>query len=200
MMTTDLSNPPVENIGLISDKIKSETSKFHSMAEQKNYSGELMSGTIKTEDYGKILKRLHCFFSQAHTVAAAFADDIIFPLHVLSDKVNLLAEDLAELGFNEPHGYTIFEKLDYYNCLGFCYVPLGSMLGGNHIYTSLIKTEASRGYCLPTRFYSSCKEVSIAHWKNFMAQLNGLNGQHDEAIITGSKTSYLYFLYLCDVI
>ncbi len=48
---------------MILDKLKSATSGFHHLAEERNFSDKLSDGTINKEEYIILLKRLYCFFS-----------------------------------------------------------------------------------------------------------------------------------------
>ena len=185
---------------MISEKLKNETSRFHSIAEQENYSTELVNGSITKVNYINILKRLYCFFSQAHQLSEFYTTDIIIPKSLLLEKIKLLTIDLSELDETIEPGHIIFDKLDYYNSLGFCYVSIGSILGGQYIYKSLLKMQLNETVQLPVHFYASCKPSAAVDWNEFLSHLNAFNGQHHESIINGAKMGYLYFYYLCNIL
>lgn len=180
---------------MILDKLKTATTGFHSLAEKQNFSDKLKDGTINNAEYVVLLKRLYCFFSQAKTLAAV-ADDSLINDKLFEEKVNFLRNDLAALGVTDLSEHIVFDKLNRYDIIGFCYVPLGSMLGGKMIYNNLLKMPVKDSIHLPVSFYESCKD-SFTTWNTFSMQLNTIDQIHHHDILNGAKLSYLHFLYLC---
>ena len=181
---------------MIAEKLKTSTAAFHTLAEQQNFSDLLMNGAISTNEYIVLLKRLHAFFSQAQTLSNNYPANNIIADTLFKEKVNLLAADLKEIDAQPSDEKSIFTKLDYYTWVGFCYVPLGSLLGGQMICKKLMHAKPN----LPISFYESCKPTLFISWKQFINQLETIDEQHHEDILNGARISYLYFNYLCTVI
>ncbi|MDZ4793801.1 MAG: biliverdin-producing heme oxygenase [Bacteroidota bacterium] len=182
---------------MIFDKLKSSTTAFHRLAEEKNFSNKLKDGTISKEEYVILLKRLYCFFSQAKIIADKYAGDTIIKGNLFEEKLTCLKNDLTELGSTDFNEHIVFDKLNYFDSIGFCYVPVGSMLGGKIIYNNLVKMEKNESIHLPVRFYESCKDTVIINWSEFTSHLNLIDVTHHNDILNGAKLSYLHFLYLC---
>jgi len=180
---------------MVLDNLKTATSGFHSLAEKLNFSDNLRDGTISKAQYMILLKRLYAYFSQASLVAQ-FSDDAIINDKLFESKITLLKNDLVTLGVTDFGDHIVFDKLNYYDSIGFCYVPLGSMLGGKIIYNSLLKMQAHDNIRLPVSFYESCKDAYTS-WSAFCLQLNLIDKKHHSDILNGAKSSYLHFLYLC---
>jgi len=184
---------------MILDKLKSETSAFHHLAEKINFSDKLKQGSINKEEYTILLKRLSCFFSQAKIIAANYADDAFFNAKLFEEKIHLLQNDLKALGATGISEHIVFDKLNYFDSIGFCYVPLGSMLGGKMIYNNLLKMQVNESLHLPISFYESCKDC-FTNWNTFSVQLNLIDENDHNDILNGAKLSYLHFLYLCTIV
>jgi len=182
---------------MILEKLKSTTKPFHNLAEEKNFSIKLKEGTISKEEYVILLKRLYCFFTQAKIIADKYPDDPIIKAKSFEDGINCLKNDLTELGSTNFSEHIVFDELNYFDSIGFCYVPLGSMLGGKLIYNSLVKMQMNETTHLPVSFYESCKDSVFVKWSEFTNQLKLLDEIHHKDILNGAKLSYLHFIYLC---
>ena len=185
---------------MISDKLKSGTTAFHQLAEENNFSSKLRDGTISKEEYVILLKRLFCFFSQAKIIADKYAGDTIIKANLFEEKIACLKKDLADLGATGFSEHIVFDELNYFDSIGFCYVPFGSMLGGKMIYNNLVKMQTDKSIHLPVRFYESCKDTVFVNWSEFTGHLNLIEANHHNDILNGAKLSYLHFLYLCLVV
>lgn len=182
---------------MIFDKLKSCTSAFHHLAEEKNFSNKLIDGTISKDEYTILLKRLYCFFSQAKIIANKYAGEPIIKATLFEEKIACLKNDLTDLGTIDFSEHIVFDELNYFDSIGFCYVPLGSMLGGKMIYNNLIKMQMNNGIYLPVRFYESCRDTVFIDWREFTGHLNLIDVNHHNDILNGAKLSYLHFIYLC---
>jgi len=182
---------------MILDKLKNGTTAFHYLAEEKNFSNKLKDGTISKEEYVILLKRLYCFFSQAKTIAHKYAGDTIIKVKLFEEKINFLKNDLTELGSTDFSEHIVFHELNYFDSIGFCYVPLGSMLGGKMIYNILLKMQMNENIHFPLGFYESCKDTVFINWSDFSNQLKSIDVNHHNDILNGAKLSYLHFIYLC---
>jgi len=182
---------------MILEKLKNYTKSFHHLAEEQNFSDKLRDGTINKEEYIILLKRLYCFFSQAKIIADKYADDTIIKAKLFEEKLTCLKNDLTELGLTDFSENIVFDELNYFDSIGFCYVPLGSMLGGKMIYNNLIKMQMNESIHLPVRFYKSCKDSVFINWNDFSNHLNSIDVNHHNDILNGAKLSYLHFIYLC---
>ena len=180
--------------------MKTETAHFHSYAEEYNFTQQLQDGSINKEQYIILLKRLYAFFSQTVILSRNFPQNDIANTYFFSAKVNLLRSDLFNLQVMMPPKDFVFDEVDYYEYLGFCYVSMGSMLGGQYIYRNLLKMQAEKEMELSLLFYSSCKDSVFTNWKDFTKALQLVNEEHHTKILNGAKICYLYFLYLCKII
>ena len=185
---------------MILDKLKNGTKKFHLLAEDQNFSDKLRNGTINREEYIILLKRLYCFFSQAKIIADKYAADEIIKVKLFEEKLTCLKNDLTDLGSTEFSEHIVFDELNYFESIGFCYVPLGSMLGGKMIYNILLKMQMKERIPLPLSFYESCKDTVFINWSDFTNQVKSIDINHHNDILNGAKQSYLHFIYLCVVI
>jgi len=185
---------------MILDKLKNGTARFHHLAEEKNFSNKLRDGSINKEEYIILLKRLYCFFSQAKLIADKYAGDTIIKAILFEEKMSCLKNDLTDLGCTDFSEHIVFEELNYFDSIGFCYVPLGSMLGGKMIYNNLIKMQMNNSIHLPVRFYESCKDTVFVNWSEFIGHLKIIVVSHHNDILNGAKSSYLHFVYLCMVL
>ena len=185
---------------MILDKLKSGTAAFHHLAEEKNFSNKLRDGTISKQEYVILLKRLYCFFSQAKMIADKYAGDTIVKAKLFEEKLICLKADLTDLGSAELSENIVFDELNYFDSIGFCYVPLGSMLGGKMIYNNLVKMQLKESIHLPLRFYESCKDTVFISWSDFISHLTLIDNKHHNDVLNGAKLSYLHFIYLCSVI
>ena len=185
---------------MILDKLKSCTAAFHHLAEEKNFSNKLRDGTISKKEYVVLLKRLYYFFSQAKMIADKYAGDTIIKTKSFEEKLICLKDDLTDLGAADLNEHIVFDELNYFDSIGFCYVPLGSMLGGKMIYNNLTKMQVNESTHLPVRFYESCKDTVFIDWSDFCNHLKSIEINHHNDILNGAKLSYLHFIYLCLVI
>ena len=185
---------------MILDKLKIATSGFHRLAEEKNFSDKLRDGTISNKEYITLLNRLYCFFSQAKIIADKYSADTIIKSKLFEEKLACLKNDLIELGSIDFSAHLVFEELNYFDSIGFCYVPLGSMLGGKMIYNNLVKMQLSKNLHLPVSFYESCKDSVYINWSEFISHLNSIDVTHHKDVLNGAKLSYLHFIYLCTLI
>ena len=184
---------------MILKKLREETAQFHLLAEQLNFSNELANNSITTEDYGILLKRLYLFFFQL-SMLEAFNNRNFFHDYFFSEKVHLLSLDISNVGNGFMNNQHLFKNVSYLEYLGFCYVAVGSMLGGNFIFNNLNINEQSSNRKFPKRFYESCGESVERYWKLFTAFLQNTSPSEHDGIINGAKIAYLYFIYLCTTI
>ena len=187
-LTSNLSPPPyTTTLPLILDKLKSGTTGFHHLAEEKNFSNKLRDGTISKEEYVILLKRLYCFFSQAKIIADKYNGDAIIKAKLFEEKLTCLKNDLTDLGSTDFSEHVVFDELNYFDSIGFCYVPLGSMLGGKMLYNNLVKMHMNNGIILPVRFYESCKDTVFTNWSEFTGHLTLIDVSHHNDILNGAK-------------
>jgi len=182
---------------MISDKIRASAKAFHDLAEEKNFSNKLRDSTISIEEYTILLRRLYCFFSQTKIIADKYAGDHIMKAELFEEKLTCLKNDLIDLGTTDFSEHIVFDQLNYFDSIGFCYVPLGSMLGGKMIFNRLVEMQMNNNILLPLRFYESCKETVFINWSEFTGHLNQIDVNHHNDILNGAKLSYLHFIYLC---
>ena len=185
---------------MILDKLKNSTKNFHLLAEDQNFSDKLRDGTINREEYIILLKRLYCFFSQAKIIADKYAGEDFIKTLLFEEKLTCLKNDLTELGSTDFSEHIIFDELNYFDSIGFCYVPLGSMLGGKMIYNILLKRQMKENIFFPLSFYENCKDSVFINWSDFTNQLKSIDAIHHNDILNGAKLAYLHFIYLCLVI
>jgi len=184
---------------MILKKLREETTQFHKIAEQLNFSQELSNKSITKEDYGILLKRLYLFFLQL-AMLESFNDSNFFPDEFFMEKACLLNLDISDNGKGFVDNQHCFKKVSYFQYLGFCYVAVGSMLGGSTIFQNLKTTEHETNKKFPTQFYESCAESASIHWKPFTQFLQTIKESDQNELINGAKTAYLYFIYLCTII
>gem|GEM_PF-748830 len=193
--------PSKEMVGMMmAEKLKLKTAHFHKLSEELNFSSRLTEGCITREEYIVLLKRLLHFFRQVKTISDKYPQDTVVSNNLFYEKVNCLENDLAMLGSNTADEYHVFDNFDYYTYLGFCYVPLGSLFGGQMIYKSLLKMQRENGHVFPCSFYESCKQSLLMEWKEYTSQLQEGDEEHYNEILNGANSSYLYFIYLCTII
>lgn len=185
---------------MILEKLRSSTKSFHLLAEEQNFSDKLRDGTINKAEYIILLKRLYSFFIQAKKIADKYAADEIIIAKLFEVKLTCLKNDLAILGVSDISEHIIFDELNYFDSIGFCYVPLGSMLGGKMIYNNLLKMKMNESNPFPHSFYESCKDTVFINWSDFTTHLKSIDANHHNDILNGAKLSYLHFIYLCMVI
>jgi heme oxygenase len=185
---------------MIQEKLKQSTAAFHKLAEGLNFSNDLSNGSIRTEDYIVLLKRLHSLFEQVAILQKMQVPGNTLPGFFFEDKARLVHGDIIALENNFVKNNAPFRQMPYYEYLGFCYVAMGSMLGGQVIYRNIANSEMYKNNPLPCAFYASCKDSVTLHWKSFMKYLTELDEDNYEFIINGASTAYLYFIYLCGII
>jgi len=182
---------------MILELLKMRTAGFHNFVEQQNFSSCLMTGNISREQYGILLTRLYCFFHQASSLTECYPDKTLFSDQMFGEQAELLKQDLYLMDITEIPMRAVFEKLDFYEAAGFCYVVLGSTLGAKMIYKSIFKMQEDRCIKFPTAFYENCKVFASERWIRFISQLQLLSPQYENFIINGARIAYLYFIFLC---
>lgn len=185
---------------MILNRLKADTAHFHKLAEEYNYTNQLQNGSITNEEYIILLKRLYAFFSQTVILSRNFPGNDVADTYFFCSKVNLLRSDLFNSQVMMHVSDSVFEQVDYYEYLGFCYVSMGSLLGGQYIYRNLLKMQREKEMQLSLLFYGSCKNSVYTDWKKFTNDLQLVNEVHHMSILNGAKICYLYFLYLCKTI
>lgn len=185
---------------MIAQKLKQYTSPLHALSEELNFASALTDGSITTADYLLLLKRLHAFFNQIALLQNQQVPRNSIPLSFFQEKTALIEADIYSLEETFIQISPSFHELPYYEYLGFCYVALGSMLGGLAIHRNIVFIEVTKNISLPCSFYSGSKEAVIKYWKGFVNCLATIADNDHEAIINGATTAYLYFIYLSTII
>jgi heme oxygenase len=185
---------------MILEKLKQSTALFHKLSEDLNSSNDLSNGCIRREDYLVLLKRLHSLFAQVAILQKMQVQENTIPAMFFENKARLVYEDISSLEDNFINSAAPFRQMPYHEYLGFCYVAMGSMSGGQIIYRNIVKIEMYKNNPLPCSFYASCKDSVVLHWKSFLIYLQTIHEDKHELIINGATTAYLYFIYLCEVI
>ena len=185
---------------MLLQKLRTETATFHQLAEKMNFSQQLADGSICTNDYKVLLKRLRLFYAQTHALSFTSVPLNPLPDSIFAEKVGLLQSDLAALSCEDLPSSPLFKTIGSLEYLGFCYVSFGSMLGGQIIGSILLQQRINFSTPLPTAFYQSCKESIEKYWQAFTQYLASLTHEQQEPVINGAKICYLYFIYLCSAI
>lgn len=185
---------------MIAEKLQQHTSQLHALSEQLNFTSALTDGNITTADYLLLLKRLHAFFSQAALLQYQEERCSSLPPLFFQEKTAEVKADISSLEDVFIQMTPSFRKLPYHEFLGFCYVALGSMLGGQLIYRNIVSMEVSKNIFLPCSFYAGSKDAVIQHWKEFVNFLRTVEEGDQEAVINGATTAYLYFIFLSTII
>jgi heme oxygenase len=185
---------------MILNKLKVSTQGFHRLSENLNYSDDLRNGTITKEKYGLSLKRLYGFYSQVNGISKQNKLENNISKDLFDKKINLLNSDLTALGMSAGPAHLVFEKVDEYEYIGFCYVSIGSMLGARIIHRNLLQMQSCNNIQLPCMFYKSCWDLGLAEWKSLTQYISSLDITRHDSVINGAKLCYLYFIYLCAAI
>jgi heme oxygenase len=185
---------------MILDKLKQSTATFHQLSEELNFSNGLLNGSIRREDYLVLLKRLHSLFAQVALLQKKEVAENTIPEFFFEDKARLVYDDIISLENGFTQSSIPFRQMPYYEYLGFCYVAMGSMLGGQFIYRNIVDIEIYKNDPLPFAFYASCKDSVALYWRPFMSYLQAIHEDNHEHVINGATTAYFYFIYLCEVI
>jgi heme oxygenase len=184
----------------IMEKLKTSTASFHMLSEELNFSKNLSNHTIRREDYLVILKRLYSLFTQVGILQKKQENENSIPPLFFDDKARLVYEDIWTIDNTPVETYLPLRQLARFEYLGFSYVAVGSMLGGQQIYQNIVNADPEKNEALPCSFYGSCKESILSHWKTFAEHLKTISEENHEPILVGATTAYLYFIYLCVVI
>jgi heme oxygenase len=184
----------------IMEKLKTSTASFHVLSEELNFSKNLLDHTMRREDYLVMLKRLYSLFTQVGILQKSHEQENSIPSLFFDGKARLISEDIRTIDDTLVETYVPFGQLARFEYLGFSYVALGSMLGGQQIYRNIVDANSGKNATLPFSFYASCKESSLSHWKTFTEDLKSIAPENHESILAGATIAYLYFIYLCVVI
>ena len=185
---------------MIAQKLKQSTAPLHTLSEQLNFATALGNGSITSTDYWLLLKRLHALFNQLALLQHQHIAVGSLPPSFFQKKAALLQADINSLEESFIQISPLYHELPYYEYLGFCYVALGSTLGGQLIHRNIVDMETTKNIFLPCSFYGSSKDAVMQYWTAFLSFLSAtVDGDH-EAVINGATTAYLYFIYLSNII
>ncbi len=185
---------------MLAKKLRTETHQLHELVEKVNFSTSIGNGSIEMHDYVIVLKRLLAFYTQTQVLAESVQLQNPLPSTFFSEKIKLLEEDLGQMSASAPPSCEVFSTVADYEFIGFCYVALGSMMGGSMIHRSFLQRSKNNLPALPTTFYESCQGSVDQYWQLYQRYLAVLPADEHSAVIQGAKISYLYFTYLSALI
>lgn len=176
---------------MISELLKSETSRYHDLAEEQFQSKKIFEGNFEKEDYEKLLlANFRLYATLESMVFKVLTPEFGEKLELENRrKFNLLKKDLDSLNLKLPNYKHFEEAISKSKAIGILYVMEGSTLGGNVMARHLKKNEllGDLDFNFMTIYGSELGEM----WKKFKNVLDSDFNEHQyPEILNGADLAY----------